>query len=127
MAGTGSQDWEAVVLRRGRPAVSAAVAARPGVASAGGGRIVSKVSGEVSHAGKLDREELPKLRTLSPATRRAITDARVAKGQTQAALNMAASLPANAVRDYEAGRATPSSTDLQKLSRALGISLHLAK
>lgn len=108
-----AQDWDPVILRR-----------RTNASPVAG---VPRLSAAAAHAAKVDREELPRLRTLSPNTRRAIVAARMQAGLTQAQLNVRAGLPLNSVNHYEAGRGVPSPTQLQQLSHALGVSLHYAK
>lgn len=114
-----SFDIDPIVIRNPR-------AARGGAGGCAGGGIVPRSSGDRGHAAKLERDELPKPRALSPSSRAALVTARLAAKLTQDALNVRASLPPHAVRGFESGARVPTPTELTKLNRALGTSLHYA-
>ena len=119
-----------MVLHKSRPAATAraaVLAGRAGAAIVGSRVMAPKVSGEVSRAGKLDRDELPRMRRLSPGTRRAMVTARESAGLGQSDLNTRAALPLNMVRDIEAGRACPTPDQMTRLSRTLRVSLRYAR
>jgi ribosome-binding protein aMBF1 (putative translation factor) len=82
----------------------------------------------VSHAvrnAKLVNSESPKLKELSLDARQRMIQARVALGMNQLQLNQLCRLPANTIRDAEAGKQTPSQGQLNIINRNLKTNIKL--
>ena len=103
------QDWQTVVVR--------------GKKQADAKKAHSPVSAHTALMRKLDQDEPVKIKKLSNESRQAIVQARVALSMNQTQLNTACSFPLNAIRDIEAGRATPSPTQKNVLNRVLKLVL----
>ena len=101
------QDWQTVTLRGNAKKTQNA----------------PKVSAHTVLMRRLDHDEPVKIKKLSHESRQAMIQARVALSLNQTQLNTACSFPQNTVRDIEAGRATPSPTQKNALSRALKVVL----
>lgn len=56
---------------------------------------------------------------------KAISQARAARGLTQAKLATQTCIPTKVIQEYENGKAVPKQQVLQKLSRALGVRLSI--
>lgn len=132
------QDWEQVVIRK-KPQSSAQLrdetavnaARRSGAAvdtvkkfNAGSnskGTVVTAV-GKPAHI--LDSEtEVFHHEKVSASLKQQIVQARTAKKMTQAQLAQAVNEKPNIIQDYESGKAIPNPQILNKLSRALGVTL----
>jgi len=101
------QDWQTVTVRgKGRNSSSGAARAPP-------------VSAHTALMRKLASDEPVKVRSLSAATRQTIIQTRVNLSMNQAQLNNACSFPQNTIRDIESGKAIPTPTQLNVLSRVL--------
>ena len=70
-----------------------------------------------------DPDEADVPQKTSVALRTAIQQARVAKNMTQEQLAKAVNLKKDIINAYESGKAVPETAVLQRLSRALGVSL----
>ena len=107
-----NQDWTTVVLRKkGTSHSSTQTVSRP------------PVSQHSALMRKLDAETPVKIKTLSPASRQIIVQARVARAWNQSQLNTACAFSPNTIRDIENGKVIPTPTQLNVLSRALGVVL----
>lgn len=86
-----------------------------------------KVAHAVSNASKIanSESESVKLKELSLEGRQIMIRQRVALGMTQLQLNQLCRLPANTIRDAEAGKQTPSQGQLSIINRSLKTSLKL--
>jgi len=102
------QDWTTVVIKKKGSAHSSSQSdsRRP-------------ISQQAALMRKLDSDAPVKLRTLSAASRQSIIQARVALTMNQSQLNAACSFPQNTIRDIESGKAIPTPTQLNVLSRVL--------
>eukprot|EP00199_Chlamydomonas_sp_CCMP681_P004666 CAMPEP_0119107882 /NCGR_PEP_ID=MMETSP1180-20130426/12119_1 /TAXON_ID=3052 ORGANISM="Chlamydomonas cf sp, Strain CCMP681" /NCGR_SAMPLE_ID=MMETSP1180 /ASSEMBLY_ACC=CAM_ASM_000741 /LENGTH=140 /DNA_ID=CAMNT_0007093431 /DNA_START=101 /DNA_END=523 /DNA_ORIENTATION=+ len=133
----GNQDWEPVVLRRGKPKSSdmkdeAAVnaARRTGAAvatekkfNAGTNSLGASTSSGKS-AAKLDAEtEDFHHDRVSSLLKTQIVQARTAKKLTQAQLAQAVNEKPQIIQEYESGKAIPNAQVLSKMSRVLGVVL----
>ena len=86
-----------------------------------------KVSHAVSNASKIaNSEDSVKLKELSLEARQTMIRQRVALGMTQLQLNQLCRLPANTIRDAEAGKQTPSQGQLSIINRSLKTNLRLS-
>lgn len=95
-----------------------------------GGQNRSSHSAPVSNAAKIDNEtENFNIEHVSVELKRQIQKARMAKGMTQAQLAQAINEKPQVINEYESGKAIPNGAILNKLSRALGVTLrkHSAK
>ena len=100
------QDWQTVTVRgKGR--------------GGGGSTRPPPVSAHTALMRKLDSDAPVKLRSLSAATRQTIIQTRVGLSMNQTQLNAACSFPQNTIRDIESGKAIPTPTQLNVLSRVL--------
>lgn len=86
-----------------------------------------KVSNVVRNAAKIanSESESVKLKELSLDARQSMIRQRVALGMTQLQLNQLCRLPANTIRDAEAGKQTPSQGQLSIINRTLKTNLKL--
>lgn len=110
------QDWNPVIVRRGGGAH------RHAPSSGSSGR-----SATSSLIRRLEEDDLPKpTKHLSPESRTEMIRARTAKGWTQTQLNTACAFPLNTIRDIENGKLCPNPTQLNVLSRILGVSMKYA-
>lgn len=75
---------------------------------------------------KIENEEV-KLPRITKSISKKITDARVALGWDQTKLATMASLPRETIRDYENGKAIVKQAELNKINRALKISVKRPK
>jgi ribosome-binding protein aMBF1 (putative translation factor) len=118
------QDWEVIKVGRSN-------GAGVGVGAGSGGRksIVPKYSESVIRQAKLDNDVdgLPKSlkKHLSSESRQEMIKKRVEMGLTQVKLNQQCSFPINTIRDFENGTVVPNGTQLNILSRTLGICMKL--
>lgn len=69
---------------------------------------------------KLDKTELPKIKSISVLSRTEITKARTSIGKTQTELNNLCQFPLNLLRDIESGKVQPTSIQLRILNSKLG-------
>jgi hypothetical protein len=106
------QDWEPIKVgsktRRAPVARPAHVAGTKAMAAADDGDAPPKAPRSLSTA---SRAEIIRIRTTSDPKK------------TQAQLNTACSFPSNTIRDIEAGRLTPTPTQLNVLNRVLRTNL----
>jgi len=102
------QDWTTVVIKKkgGAHSSSQSESRRP-------------ISQQAALMRKLASDEPVKLRSLSATSRQSIIQARVALTMNQSQLNTACSFPQNTIRDIESGKAIPTPTQLNVLSRVL--------
>lgn len=95
-----------------------------------GGQNRSGHGGPISNAVKIDNEtENFNIEHVSVELKRQIQKARMAKGLTQAQLAQMINEKPQVINEYESGKAIPNGAILNKLSRALGVTLrkHSAK
>jgi ribosome-binding protein aMBF1 (putative translation factor) len=104
------QDWSPVTISNSKPKTAS----------------VPKISQTGSALKKLEEAEVAKVKMLTPASRSEIAQVRVVKGLTQKQLDMAGAFPSNSCNAWEAGRICPTSQQIQKLQRILGIKLEIA-
>lgn len=132
------QDWEQVVIRK-KPQSSAQLrdetavnaARRSGAAvdtvkkfNAGSnskGTVVTAV-GKPAHKLEAETEDFHHEK-VSASLKQQIVQARTAKKMTQAQLAQAVNEKPNIIQEYESGKAIPNPQILNKLSRALGVTL----
>jgi ribosome-binding protein aMBF1 (putative translation factor) len=84
-----------------------------------------KVAHTVSNASKIANSESVKLKELGLEARQSMIRQRVALGMTQLQLNQLCRLPANTIRDAEAGKQTPSQGQLSIINRTLKTNIKL--
>lgn len=99
------QDWNPVVLRK---------------------RVtpINKVSPEVSHEVKIEREEIGTHEKVSVSLAKTIQQARIAKGyKTQKELANAMGVKVDIINGYESGKIIPDTIVMQKLRKVLGVRL----
>ena len=84
-----------------------------------------KVAHAVRNAAKIANSESVKLKELSLEGRQLMIQARVALGMNQLQLNQLCRLPANTIRDAEAGKQTPSQGQLSIINRSLKTNIKL--
>ena len=84
----------------------------------------AKVSHAVRNA-KAVESESPKFKELSLDARQLMISQRVALGMNQLQLNQLCRLPANTIRDAEAGKQTPSQGQLNIINRNLKTNIKL--
>lgn len=72
---------------------------------------------------KLDETELGTIEKVERSLSLMIQQARLAKKLKQSDLAKKCNLPVNVIQKYENGKATPTGQELQKLSKALGVTL----
>lgn len=106
------QDWTPVVVNKGKTRSSASDQKHmsPGLAA--------------QH--RLENDEPRKTKSLSPESRQAILQARVANKWNQSQLNTQCSFPQNTIRDIENGKLCPTPQQLSVLSRVLKVILKYA-
>ncbi len=107
------QDWNTVTIRGQSTPHSSQHQNKP------------RISNTAAHLAKVEREEFVKTKTLTPESRKDLVTARLALKKTQVELDRQCSFPANSIRDFEAGKCTPSTQQLNILNRILKISLKL--
>ena len=83
------------------------------------------VSHAVRNASKIANSESVKLKELSLDARQTMIQARVALGMNQLQLNQLCRLPANTIRDAEAGKQVPSHGQLNIINRNLKTNIKL--
>ena len=108
------QDWNPVVVRGKNPSGPTTRQTKP------------RVSGEAAHLAKVEREEFIKSKILSPESRKDLVAARLVLKKTQVELDRQCAFPTNTIREFEAGKLTPNSSQLNRLNRELKISLKLS-
>jgi putative transcription factor len=120
-------DWKPVVLRKttqsSKPATSAAIAK---ARQEGKMETVSKVHHTAPvNARKLDDNESETFRhaTIPTEFKLALQKARQGKNLTQAQLAQQLNLQVAIINSYESGKAIPDPQIIQKLNRALGVTL----
>jgi ribosome-binding protein aMBF1 (putative translation factor) len=87
--------------------------------------IHQKSSGIGSHLAKLEREEIGKQKTLALESRKELVAARLALKKTQVELDRTCAFPSNTLREIEAGKLTPTISQLNRLNRELKVGLKL--
>lgn len=107
------QDWNQVTFTRGADKTAKALrdAKHP------------QLSQGAALLRKIENEDIPKIKSISGASRHQIVQGRVAQKWNQTQLNVACSFPANVIRDIESGKSQPTPQQLQTINRALNISL----
>lgn len=119
-------DWKPVVLRKGpapKPTSQAAIAS-----ARASGQIESIPKSQhtaPANARRLDDNEVESFRhaTIPTEFKLALQKARQAKNLTQAQLAQQLNVQVSVVNSYESGKAVPDAQIIQKLNRALGITL----
>ena len=106
------QDWTPVVVNKikTRSSASGQKHVSPGLAA--------------QH--RVENDEPRKTKSLSPESRQAILQARVANKWNQTQLNTQCSFPQNTIRDIENGKLCPTPQQLNVLSRVLKVILKYA-
>jgi len=106
------QDWTPVVVNKvkTRSSASGQKHVSPGLAA--------------QH--RIENDEPRKTKSLSPESRQAILQARVANKWNQTQLNTQCSFPQNTIRDIENGKLCPTPQQLNVLSRVLKVILKYA-
>lgn len=106
------QDWTPVVVNKikTRSSASGEKHVSPGLAA----------------QDRLENDEPRKTKSLSPESRQAILQARVANKWNQTQLNTQCSFPQNTIRDIENGKLCPTPQQLNVLSRVLKVILKYA-
>jgi ribosome-binding protein aMBF1 (putative translation factor) len=113
-----NQDWTPVTLR--------SVASARKSASTAASHKHPPLTQEAATARKLEHSEEPvKIKQLSPEGRQLLTQHRAAAKLTQVQLNQQCCFPVNTVRDIEAGKIQPTSSQLQNLNRVLRTNVKL--
>lgn len=112
------QDWTPVVLGK-KPGTTASSNNKEGY------KALSRMTHEEAKARKLERddEDVVVEEKSSVEFRKALQQARLAKGMSQEDLARALTVKKNVVNDWEAGREKPSSNMVVKLNRVLGVRL----
>jgi ribosome-binding protein aMBF1 (putative translation factor) len=107
------QDWSPVVVNKGKTRSSAASDQK-------------HVSPGLAAQHRIENDEPRKTKSLSPESRKAILQARVANKWNQTQLNTQCSFPQNTIRDIENGKLCPTPQQLNVLSRVLKVILKYA-
>ena len=108
---TNTQDWDTVIIH-GKSAPSKASSKK-------------HQSPLNAHLAKVEREEFVKSKTLTNESKQALIQARVAQKMTQVDLDRKCSFPPHTINAFESGKLTPSSGQMNILSRILKITLKL--
>jgi len=117
------QDWGANVVFSSRPTSARPQSARgPDGAPAGPGPSMSKVAGKTNQQLEDETEEL-KHQTVSADLKKAIMQARNAKGMSQKDLAQKLMTDVKTVQEYESGKAIPNNALIAKMERELGAKL----
>lgn len=113
------QDWQPVTIRGAKKSVrGTAASTKPPL---------TQFTAAAAAARKLEQAEEPiKMKQLSSEGRQLLTQHRAAAKLTQVQLNQQCCFPVNTVRDIEAGKIQPTSSQLQSLNRVLRTNLKLA-
>ncbi|EER15225.1 multiprotein bridging factor type 1, putative [Perkinsus marinus ATCC 50983] len=138
MAADVSQDWNPVVLNKGRPKNPASRTAVNDARRTGqdvevtakwrGGQNMSTKEGLPANAAKLDQDNaVYKHPHISTEFRHALQQARLAKKMSQADLAKAINEKPTVINEYESGKAIPNGAIISKLNRILGTRLPKAK
>ena len=106
------QDWTPVVVNKVKTRSSASVQ--------------KHVSPGLAAQHRIENDEPRKTKSLSPESRQAILQARVANKWNQTQLNTQCSFPQNTIRDIENGKLCPTPQQLNVLSRVLKVILKYA-
>ncbi|KAF4675885.1 multiprotein-bridging factor 1 [Perkinsus chesapeaki] len=133
-----SQDWNPVVLSKGRPKNPASKTAVNDARRTGqgvevtqkwrSGQNMSTKEGLPANAAKLDQDNaVYKHAHVSTEFRHALQQARLAKKMSQAELAKAINEKPTVINEYESGKAIPNGAIVSKLNRALGTRLPKAK
>jgi len=119
------QQWETVTfgLKGGATTAKPKVFA-PRTANTPGPTMTT--SGKTAAALENETEEL-KHSSVAPELKRAIMQARAAKGMTQKSLALQLGCDAKTVQEYESGKAMPNNLLIAKMERALGAKLPRAR
>jgi ribosome-binding protein aMBF1 (putative translation factor) len=107
------QDWTPVVVNKSK-------------ARSAGSSAPKQVSAEVAAQHRLENDEPRKTKSLSPESRQAIIQGRVANKWNQTQLNTQCSFPQNTIRDIENGKLCPTPQQKNVLSRVLNVVLKYA-
>ena len=107
------QDWETVTIHGKSAPSSKAHTQKP------------KQSPLAAHLAKVEREDFVKPKVLSSESKQALIQARVAQKMTQVELDRKCSFPPHTINAIESGKLTPSSGQMNLLSRVLKITLKL--
>ena len=125
MSGYSHQDWEPVILNPGaanqqkqKTTISKPITNKQSRNSSS--RRLQKIE-EQAEEGNY------KLETLDLDTKKAIMQARQAKGWSQKELAVQCNLNQNTIRDYESGKLIPPPDHMNKMSRVLGVRLRRKK
>ncbi len=106
------QDWTTVVIK-GK------------TSTPGPSKVTAKVAPEVAHMRKIADSATVKQKSLAPESRQEMIQKRLANKWSQSDLNTQCNFPANTIREIEAGRITPSISQLNTLNRVLKTGLKL--
>jgi hypothetical protein len=109
------QDWTQVVIK-GKSAPKPVTSAKGSV----------HISNEAARLRKVESDESYKPKTLDPQSRHEMILRRVANKWTQDDLNRQCAFPNNTIREIEASRHTPTSSQLNALNRVLKCGLKLS-
>jgi DNA-binding transcriptional regulator YiaG len=107
------QDWNPVTIRNSARLAEKKALTQP------------KRSNEAQHQAKIDREEIGKMKMLSPESRQELVQRRLAEKLTQQQLDQRCSFPTHTIRDLEANKRAPTMKELQVLNRVLKCGLKL--
>ncbi len=108
-------DWTPVVIK-GKSAPKAVGSAVQAV----------RYSNEAARLRKIESDDPPKKKTLDSHSRSELVLRRVANKWTQEDLNCECKFPVHTIREIEAGRATPTVSQLNMLNRVLKCGLKLS-
>jgi ribosome-binding protein aMBF1 (putative translation factor) len=109
------QDWQTITISGKNPAKTGS-----------GSDVKPKFTSSAQELRKIESAEGGKPKMLTPASRSAMSAARVAKGLTQKQLDQQGCFPANSTNAWESGRLCPTSQQVQIVNRLLAIKLERA-
>lgn len=110
------QDWTEVRIKGSKKTNSADYISQKQVISSN----TRRLQNEVSRQNKLaDSAEIGKVKRLTSESRQKIIAFRTSKGWTQQQLNQECLFPVNTIREIEAGRLCPNTSQLNTLNRIL--------
>lgn len=110
------QDWNPIRVQGTKATIFKSVKTAP-----------KNTSPDVANQRRLEQQtEVQKPKTLSTETRTQMMQVRAAMKKTQVELNQLCGFPANTVRDIEAGKYTPTSSQLIRLNNVLKVKFALS-
>ena len=107
------QDWDPVVVNSAKRVVKGAGVKLPSLTAAAAAQR------------RVESQELPVRKVLSPESRTQMMQLRAAMKKTQLELNQLCGFPANTIREIEAGRLTPNPSQLIRLNNVLRVKFSL--